>query len=174
MTAPHDENLRDLVQHLLNPIRRATDTPLQFEVNSAAIAEAALADYRAGESPAPLDPHDPWGAVTAALDTLILKSLDGETIPRSSESAIHADAPPGDGVVIGAEAGNAHHPLAAWLKRFFHVMRKVDHRAFEILGRRVEGLHDREIAAQLDLGLRLVKRITRDMRASWAAEIVKD
>jgi len=165
-----EKNLASLLQGMLIPIRRARATPLQFEIDSTGIAESALVEFLADAPTGTFETRDDWKPVTKALDDLIEQLLDEEpNLPSSGRSHLPRLES------RGASSGSRQlHPLAAWLDRFFNVMRTVDHRAFEILGRRLEGLHDRDIAAQLDLGLRLVQRIQQDMRASWTREIASN
>lgn len=137
MTADKDETLRSLLLAMLAPIRRMRETPLQFEIDSRKIVEAALsqcpeAAEDLGEGP----------------DSLI-ESLDRMT-----------------GRAIGRGGDRPPEPplrLAAWLDGFFSAMRELDPRAIEITGLRLEGFGDREIAERMETGLRLVKRIRREI-----------
>lgn len=67
---------------------------------------------------------------------------------------------------LGGPASSAAPSLADWLARLYPAFRAVDPHAFEILVRRIDGWSDREIAVDLDLGLRLAGRIARDLASA--------
>lgn len=171
-----------LLQNLLIPIRRARDTPLQFEIDSVRIVRAALKNFMAGISDQDKERLRERDAVVAALDELIDRSLlDKRDRRETAERSPQGKQESRDDNRESTRPGRATQPideslpraLAAWLDRFFTVMREVDHRAFEILGLRMEGFGDRDIAARLETGLRLVKRIVGEMRVSWKEAVGK-
>jgi hypothetical protein len=57
--------------------------------------------------------------------------------------------------------------LANWLQHVNLVFQAIHPAAIDILGLRLEGHEDREIAERVGLGLRLVRRILQDMRLAW-------
>jgi len=56
--------------------------------------------------------------------------------------------------------------IESWLLRFYAAARTVDPQAMGIVGLRLDGFDDREIAERLSLGPRLVRQILRDIACS--------
>jgi hypothetical protein len=175
-----EEKLPALLERMLAPIRRSRDTPLQFDIDSLRIVEAALQDFLPGGLDSTRAPDLDWESLISALnmliDTILLPEKSDPSVepaPHGSEQAIRAN----EGAA-GEEADlsphqNFSHPLAAWLDSLFTVLRNVDNRSFEILSLRLEGFQDRDISEKLGTGLRLVKRITREMRFNWKEEAAR-
>jgi hypothetical protein len=153
-----EERLTMLLQDLLARIRRARETPLEFGLDSAAIARAA---WRVVLSGLPDAPSLDGQAVTAGLDRLVQEAIQDEyAVPGVDSGRVQDDA------IACIDAGDA---LAAWLEQLLRVQRAVHPRALEILALRLEGCQDREIALRLGFGLRLVRRILGDLRAAREA-----
>lgn len=148
MNSPHPdeqaEKYRSLLHGLLAPIRGAHETPLHFEIDARGIAAAAWKDLLAEF---PEVKHD--GAAFSAGG--VIAGLDG-ILAREPTAAGEIDSTD----VVGA--------LGNWLQEIFQELRSIDPAAIEIAGRLVEGFDRRAIAEGLDTGLRLVKRIARDIR----------
>lgn len=147
---------------MVDCIRSAGHTPLQFRIDSAAIVDAALKRLSngglLGGLPEPAE-------AAAVLDSLVLDAL-AETPERRDLQSSPPRAGEPAAEAAGPIDGAAFRALAAWLERLYTGLRGVDPRAVEILGLRIEGLGDREIAEELELGLRLVRRLVLDMRAA--------
>ena len=141
--------LLPLLRKILAFLRRVGETPLQSRIDAVGIARAVL-----GDCPSRLS-----GEVNGVLDDLVLRSLRRPpSVPVEDPGAREAPAP----ADVEAEE-RAVQSLAAWLDRFYVDLRTIDPRTFEILGLRLDGCTSREIAERLGLGLRLVKRILRDI-----------
>jgi hypothetical protein len=103
-------------------------------------------------------------------DTPLNFGIDGAAVVRAALALVPAcrpdelDAAAAELLGVPWTAGAA--TLDAWLDRFYLAARTVDPQAVEILGLRLDGFEDREIAAKLDLGPRLVRRIIRDVACS--------
>lgn len=144
--------MRSLLAEMLASVRHTQDTPLYFGIDGHRVAAAALRTARArvGED-------DPTLANTAALmsgiEDLARQALDGT---RPTASAREAD----DG------AASLAYQLGEWMLRTHGRLREVHPLALDILGLLVEGDTAREVAEQLDFGLRLTRRIIADMRAA--------
>jgi hypothetical protein len=157
-----------LLQALLIQLRRSRQTPLQFGIDSEGIADAALLEFFdgvQGDSRQRLD----WQLATGALDGLVAQCLQLECSSPGEEALISSGFPnPHSRCEMSALALDATpHPLVLWLERFYTVMSEVHPQAIDIVGLRVEGFEDRDIAKRLELGLRLVKGIVRDMHVNW-------
>ncbi len=172
------EKFLPLLQAVLARVRRARDTPLQFGIDSEEIVSAALREFHDGLAGAQLVRWQDWLSVKKGFHQLVTRSLQAERAePEAAEPLPAASqSPPENGAVKVATADdldsfekNAAHPLADWLDQFHTVMSEIQPRAIEIVTLRVEGFQDRDIAERLGLGLRLVRRIVRDLRASWEA-----
>jgi len=162
-----------LLQSMLTPIYRSHDAPLQFQIDSGAIVNAALRAFLATVSvdqPALLQD---WHRVTSVFDILIERALLDEVDERKPPSdeqnrtmaderyTTEKDAAEKQNAVTNAQ------PLVVWLEHFYTVVYGVNPRAVEIVGRRVEGCTIREVAEQLELPLRLVQRIIQDVQRAW-------
>lgn len=139
--------LLPLLRKILAFLRRVGETPLQSRIDAVGIARAVL-----GDCPSRLS-----GEVNGVLDDLVLRSLRRPpSVPVEDPEVREAPAD------VEAEE-KAVQALAAWLDRFYVDLRTIDPRTFEIVGLRLDGCTSREIAERLGLGLRLVKRILRDI-----------
>jgi hypothetical protein len=158
--------LHPLLQALLAHVRRARQTPLQFGIDSEGIVAAALKDL--GSSEGRSGPWEDGPIVTAALNKLVDRFLQNEPMSSVTEGRSPRLKPS-----TRRDSGdtNASHPLANWLDCLYTTMSDVQPRAIEILGLRVEGFQDRDIAERLGLGLRLVKHIIEDMRVHWSVAV---
>jgi NAD-dependent dihydropyrimidine dehydrogenase PreA subunit len=67
---------------------------------------------------------------------------------------------------LGVPPAPVSGPPTQWLDHLYAVARSVDLRAIEIVGLRLEGCADREIAERLGTGMRLVRRIADDVGAA--------
>jgi hypothetical protein len=141
-----EETLRPLLQEMLARLRRYRDTPLQDGIDSAGIVQAALRLFSAGPSAAGPGHFPDLKSVQFVLDGLVARALGAGPLDR---------------------AGSNGAGLAGWLEHLHATLRAVHPAAVEMVGLRVEGCQDREIAERLGLGLRLLKRILRDLRAAW-------
>ncbi len=140
-------NLLPLLRKILAFLRRVGETPLQSRIDAVGIARAVLEDC----------PSSLSGEVNGVLDDLVLRSLRRPpSVPVEDPEVREAPAD------VEAEE-KAVQALAAWLDRFYVDLRTIDPRTFEIVGLRLDGCTSREIAERLGLGLRLVKRILRDI-----------
>lgn len=140
-----------LVAEVLGCVRQACDTPLRFGIDAPQIAARAIERVETTRAQA----FDP-ARFTASLDRIVHDALDLE--PRA--------ATPDAGPDAGPEGQDPTVVLAAWLAGVHHRLGEAHPLALHILGLRVEGGADREIAERLDLGLRLTQRITADMRTA--------
>ncbi len=173
-----EEKYRPFLQDILARAHRSGDTPLRFGIDSDGIVHAALKNFLAEQADQQESSQD-WETVKAAFDAMLERALLDERRQAGSIcSPIAQQSHPSDddGNAISGNAGvkvnqRAPHPLAAWLERFYDAMRGVHPNAIEIAGLRMEDYTSREIAQQLGLGLRLVKRIIEDMRLALGAEV---
>jgi len=134
-----------LLQRLLACLRRSRETPLQFEIDSAGIAAAVLADFSPERAK---DAKRVVGALSALIDECMRGDASGDVdCDRAAASS-----------------------LVEWIDRFYRAMRSVHSAAIDILALRVEGFEARDIADRLNLGLRQVHSILREMRASWCGD----
>lgn len=131
-----DALLRDLLQELA----RLERTPLLLDVDLAGITAAALRR----QSPAS-EEGSGWAAIRNAFEASIDRALPDEAggLTRPAESS------PG---------------LTEWLARRRDLLARIHSRAASVLLRRLEGRSTLEIAEELLLGPRLVRRILLDMR----------
>ena len=140
-------NLLPLLRKILAFLRRVGETPLQSRIDAVGIARAVLRDC----------PSSLSGEVNGVLDDLVLRSL-------RRPPSVPVEDPGVKEVPADVEAEErAVQSLAAWLDRFYVDLRTIDPQTFEIVGLRLDGCTSREIAERLGLGLRLVKRIIRDI-----------
>lgn len=140
-------NLLPLLRKILAFLRRVGETPLQSRIDAVGIARAVL-----GDCPSRLS-----GEVNGVLDDIVLRSL------RRPPSVPVEDPGDREATADVEVEERAVQSLAAWLDRFYVDLRTIDPRTFEIVGLRLDGCTSREIAERLGLGLRLVKRILRDI-----------
>ncbi len=168
-----EEKLQPLLREILSRARRARETPLQFGLDSAEIVDAAVNDCLAGSADVELSQLQDWEMVEGLFDMLIERALRDEGAhdgtehrsplaqqPRLGDSKVSEDADE-------LPEEDTQHPLVGWLKRSRALMQRVHPAAIQIVELRVNGYQNREIADQLGLGLRLVKRIVDDLRTSW-------
>ncbi|MCI0626862.1 MAG: hypothetical protein L0387_35315 [Acidobacteria bacterium] len=176
------EKLYPLLQALLAQLRRSRETPLQFGIDSEGIVTAAMKDFLAGVTDEQPGQWRDWQLVTVALDELIAQFLEPHCSSRREEAHLQFGIRNSEfGIDWGLLRSVAPiewrgtrttntaspHALVVWLERFYTVVREVQPRAIDIVGLRVEGFQDRDIAERLGLSLRLVKRIVQDMRVNW-------
>jgi hypothetical protein len=155
-----EEKLQPLLQEMLARLRRYRDMPLQDGIDGAGIVQAALRSLSAGPSAAESSHLPDLGVVKVILDGLIERALGDEGHSQEGERSV-----PAAGRLDGAGGNGAG--LAVWLEHLHAALRGAHPAAVEIVGLRVEGCQDREIAQRLGLGLRLVRRIIRDLRPAW-------
>lgn len=173
-----EEKLQPLLQEMLAGVRRYLSTPLQEIIDSAGITTVALRNMNLsnGDCESGPDHLRDWWTVKAVLDQLVERSLSDETPlvgwdklakQSSAHQPPHNAGGPALRLTHPTRDPDGTHPLAAWLEQFYTVIREVHSRAFEIVGLRIEGYTDRDIAERLGLGLRLVRRMISDMRLAW-------
>jgi hypothetical protein len=174
-----EQKLQPLLQEMLAGVRRYLSTPLQEIIDSAGISAVALRNLNSsnGDRESGPDHLRDWWTVKAVLDQLVERSLSDETNSFVGWDKLAKRAPAHEPYhnAGGPALPLPHptldpggpHPLAAWLEQFYTVIREVHSRAFEIVGLRIEGYTDRDIAERLGLGLRLVRRMISDMRLAW-------
>lgn len=160
-----------LFQGMLSHLQRSRETPLQFEIDSrgivAVVLEAFPLDGITGHG---TDPRDEWKAIEAGLDSLAARTLCEEPVDSGTQ-----DPDPGatpacsdcNGQGGRGSPGALCEPFAAWLERYYQIMREVSPHAIDIASLRAEGFRDRDIAERLGLGLRMVAWIVREMRSNW-------
>lgn len=164
-----------LFEGMLSHLRRSRETPLQFEIDSQGIVTAVLIAVPLDGIPAhETSPEADWKTLKGALDSLAARFLreeyaNGETIGRDHGSS----GPPSDRLRHDDPGSPAslRGLLATWLERYYRLMREASPQAIDIAALRAEGYQDRDIAERLGLGLRLVRRIVREMRTNWEAGI---
>lgn len=145
----HTEKYSSLLHGLLAPIRCARETPLRIEIDGAGIAALAWQDLLHEH---PEIEHD-----------------DSAFAPPSLIAGLES--------VLGRQPSIGNHPessgllgaLATWLQDLFETLRSIDPQAIEIAGLKAEGFDHRAISEGLDIGLRLVNRIVRDIESSPTA-----
>jgi len=174
-----EEKFRPFLKDLLSRAHRSRDTPLRFGIDSDGIVDAAVKSFLAGQAEEEEASSQDWETVKAGFDALLERALleEREHPAGSNRSPITEQSHPSgnNGNAISGSAGvrvdkRAPHPLAAWLERFYTAMRGVHPNAIEIASLRVEDFTSREVAQQLGLGLRLVRRIIEDMRLALQGE----
>lgn len=168
--------LRPLLSALLAQVRRLRDTPLQFDVDLAALADQQWDRCQAAlPEPQRADPVD-WPLVTSALDRLVALALAGgcaDEGPSAAQRQLLQPEPPSD---LAEPIGHTAHPnppgdaspLGRWITRFDAFVRGVDPCGLEILELRLDGCTDREIAERLGAGRRLVAATVGFMHAAWS------
>ena len=168
-----EQSLQPLLEALLGELRRARETPLQFGIDSEGIVSAALKTFLAGDADNGLAARDDWPSATMALDRLVARLLhpqadcESDALIYSTSEGRALDRVAGSNRPDSPAAKATTHPLAAWLERFYTIMTEVQPRAVEIVMLRVNGFNARDVAERLGLGLRMVQRITDDMRTNW-------
>ena len=102
-------------------------------------------------------------------DTPLQFGIDSAAIVRAQPDFRCVEAAELDAAateLLGAPWSAGAASVESWLDRFYAAARVVDPQAIEIVGLRLEGFDDREIADRLSLGPRLVRRILRDIACS--------
>ena len=145
-TPNREEALQPLLLAILTRLRRFRDTPLRFGINSQEIAAAAWNDFIISLPEKYRNEWQDQNIVAFLLTTQVLHLLSPES---------------------PSDARNTNQSLADWITHLYRVLRESDDRAVEIMELRVDGLQARDIAEQLNLGLRLVKRILHEMDFNW-------
>jgi hypothetical protein len=177
-----EQRLRPLLQDLLTRVRRTKETPLRFGVEDPGIVDAAVADFLAGDVDVELGRVQDWTVVQGIFDMLIERALDDDDTRQAPEHRPLCVEQPGPGHRDGNDPSTdsaeppvqtGQHPLAAWLTRGRVLMQRVHPLAMEVVELRVQGRDNREVADRLGLGLRLVKRLVGDVRASFDAAIAE-
>lgn len=151
------EQLRPLLKEMLACLRRHRDTPLQEGIDSAGIVQAAMRTVSAGPRASGSSHLADLEIDPAILDGLIAGAL------RDEHDLAESQPPVPSGGRLDRSAGNGA-GLAVWLEQLHAELHATHPAAIEIVGFRVEGCQDREIAQRLGLGLRLVRRIIHDLR----------
>jgi hypothetical protein len=145
-TPNREEALQPLLLAILSRLRRFRDTPLRFGINNQEIAAAAWNEFIIGLPEKERSEWQDQNHIGFLLTTKVLHLLSPESPPDSK---------------------NTNQSLADWISQLYCVLRETDDRAVEIMELRVDGLQARDIAEQLNLGLRLVKRILHQMDFNW-------
>jgi hypothetical protein len=154
------------LQQLLVELRRARDTQLQFQIDSPSIAMAVWNRFW------PLLGDDERGTFSDGL--MLCRGLD-ELLDR----LLDIGAEPGAGDDFGLEgrialaercrpAATDAGPLpmlAMWFDAFCGAMRTANDSTIAAMALLVEGYDARDVAQQLDLGVRLVRRLAGQARA---------
>lgn len=148
-----DEQMRLLLAEMLASVRHTQDTPLYFGVDGHRIAAAALRTAHAR-----VDADDPTLANAAVLMSGI-EDLARQALGSVRPTVRAREADDGTAPLV--------HQLGEWMLRTHGRMREVHPLALDVLGHLVEGDTAREVAEQLDLGLRLTRRLIADMCAAW-------
>ena len=163
-----------VLQQMLTAVRRHCETPLLARFDSRGIVDAALTDTPDIVSRAMLGRLQDSLSVETVFDLLIQRALQDERKQKTSRNGApeprHLRSEEGADDSTGTRESESldedtHRRLALWLEKFYEVMQDVHPAAIEIVGLRVDGCQDREIAERLELGLRLVKRVVHDIRA---------
>jgi len=158
-----EERLRPLLLVMLARLRRDRDTPLRDGIDSAAIIQEALRTCSAVPLAVPGCPMPDLQLSEAILDGVIERALRDEQRP-GPERPVSSDGRLDRAVAKGAD-------LATWLGHLHAALRATHPTAVEMVVLRVEGCEDREIAQRLGLGLRLVRRVIRDLRRAWEQSV---
>lgn len=175
-----EETFRPLLKELLTQLHRSGDTPLRFGIDSVGIVDATLKEVFSRQTEDEAVSRQDWETVKAAFDGLLERALldEPELWERSNRSpSAEKSYPSGkSGSGVSGSAGTsvnktAPHPLATWLDHFHALMREVHPSAIEVANLRMEDYTCREVAQQLGLGLRLVRRIVEDMRLALGGEV---
>ncbi len=158
---------RPLAERLLKALRDQDRTPLR-EVDPAAIVHVAVhADTsRSGVA---------WDEARPALDAIVGRALGSGGVFSAGRSRPEAPSRPRgedgrNGHPTGRTDGALSDPddvLVEWVRTVHRTMRQVHPTALDILVSRVRGEELREIAEELDLGLRLVRRLLAEMEEAW-------
>ena len=151
--APVAERARSLLIEMLARVRHTQDAPLHFGIDGARIAQAAMSAVDAG-----LDPVD---CLSAHADEVMA------ALERLAREALGAEAARATPVLAALDPTPLTPRLARWMEAAHARLSRVHPLALDILGRRVEGDAQREVAQQLDLGLRLTTRLCAELRAAW-------
>ena len=173
-----DEKWQPVLRQILTDAQRAPDTPLRFGIDSDEIVDAALKSFFIGEATEKAECSHDWEVVRSVFEALLMRALldepDCQVGPwhplMDVQSHASHNAGNGDSRRNGVRDNKkTQHPLAAWLERFYARMREVHPSAIEIVRLRMEDYTSREVAQRLGIGLRLVQRITEDMRSAMGS-----
>ncbi len=175
-----EEKCRMALKQILTHARRAPDTPLRFGIDSEGIIHAVLNDLYTAQAEEDAGSSPDWEMTKAVFDVLLKQALLDEPQRRAGLNRPLITEQPYPSINaangVSGRAGvrvnkKAQHPLAVWLERFYTAMRGVHPDAIEIVSLRTEDFTSREIAQRLGIGLRLVMRITEDIRLTLAGEV---
>lgn len=155
-----------LLQQLMAEVRRVRDMPLQFEIDSAAIAVAVWNEFWPRVDMEERSSLSDGRRLCEALDELIRQAVDGGDFNdavgnvrgRSSDDLrFHGrDASPADGNPLPA--------LAEWFDRLCSSLRIVNVQAIDAVVLRLEGYDVRDVARRLGTGRHLVQRRLAETR----------
>lgn len=146
-----------MLKALFNRVASSRQTPLQFEIDVAAIVAATMRDEEVGAASL----EDVEG-----LDDLFTSVLGGSGMQRTDGDK--PNQPTAD--ASGELSEDLARWLATWLERCCAIVNDTHPQAMDVVGLRIEGYSDREIAAQLGMGMRLAARIVRDVLAACQAD----
>ncbi|MCC6420950.1 MAG: hypothetical protein IT429_22165 [Gemmataceae bacterium] len=169
-----EETVRPFLLEMLARLRSQLDTPLSADTDSVGIVRAAWQQCFAGAADVASPGRDP-DTIVGALESLIHRALGEESGHRRDEPAQLCGGPrsPVGDCATQVAAWLDQFQLAAWLDRLQTALRRIHPRAVELVGLRLEGVANREIAQRFDWGLRLVQRILHDVRLAWAGAAEK-
>lgn len=160
-----EERSRSLLIEMLVCVRHTQDTPLYFGIDGQRVAGRALSLVEAGQELCDCGLLDA-PRVVATIERLARVALGAPAlVPVAPVTRVARGGLPS--VRARPEPLPLQSLLAEWLEQTHQRMRAVHPLALDLLGLRVRGEGDREIATQLDFGLRLTRRITADMRSAW-------
>jgi len=144
---------------MLEPMRDNDDTLLHFEIDSQAIAKSVWGNFITSLSASEAQHLRDWPSIESALSDLVQQALNGHSSsPATADNTGETQ--------LSTIDKNTSSP-ALWLERLISMMRAINYRTLEILALRIEGFDDRDIAEQLETGLRCIKRITKEMQLAW-------
>jgi hypothetical protein len=162
-----EQILLRLLSPILHRASSAINAPLQIELRDADIVASAI---RAEDVRRVLADFADPSAVCRILDGMLenLVDVDRSQAPQfvGPETTLSNQS---EGPETSPRVEELTDRLAAWLLRLRTMLATVHPKAMEIVCLRLEGYRSRDIAERLDLGLRLSKRISRDMVAALRA-----
>ncbi len=180
------EKFQPLLHELVVRVRRFRETPLQEDLDSQGIAQASLHSFLSGIPEQERGPFRNWETTRTALDSLVLGVLLGDrpsaighrpsAIGQKDCDSTDSRQPTADSRQPTADGSGSGKPpaLAAWLDRFHQTLGEVHPKAFDLLGLRLEGCSNRDLAQRFGMGLRLVQRILGDLRLAWEKTLRKE
>ena len=164
------EQLEPVLQEMIAGIRRHRETPLLAGFDSTGIVDAASQSLLASNPNVKLVHLQDWEAVKLVFNLLVVRAFEDDRDHAEDSLAVSPNGRGNDRLASAREQGNGKvaHPWAVWLEQLHTVMQEVHPKAIEIMGLRLDGYKNREIAKQLELTVRLVRRIVHDMQQAWA------